>query len=87
MPAVGGLVGFMDALRIDALHAVVQKDWFRKIEDQTVDDHLGDHKGTRRSPRTTALFIDIVRDLAVGCGLALACKIGRASATRDALLR
>ena len=64
-----------------ARRLAAQKDWFRKIEDQTVDDHPGDHKGTRRSPRTTALFIDIVRDLAVGCGLALACKIGRASAT------
>ena len=62
--AAAGSIRHRLARELDAARRLAaQKDWFRKIEDQTVDDHLGDHKGTRRSPRTTALFIDIVRDL------------------------
>jgi phosphate:Na+ symporter len=47
-----------------AARLAAQKDDFRRLEDRIIDDHLnGEGSGPRVSLRTSALFIDIARDL------------------------
>ncbi len=47
-----------------AARLAAQKDGFRRLEDRIIDDHLnGEGSGPRVSLRSSALFIDMARDL------------------------